>query len=156
MKFHDVQDECGRFRAAASADLDGARAEAGWETHARLCAECRTFGAELRRARRDLALIANAPVPDLWVRIAARAPRQRPWVPVLWRAAALLVGLAGTLSALWAAECAREPRRAMAPRELATWASLAPLREPSDLLRAAEAPEFQLLAQLTTPREDER
>ncbi len=155
MKLHDEQDECSRFRAAASSDLDGVRTEAGWEAHARLCAECRAFSAELRRARRDLALIANAPVPDLWARIAARAPRQRPWVPVLWRAAALLVGLAGTLSALWAIECARAPQRA-APRELATWASLAPLREPSDLLRAAEAPEFQLLARLTTPREDDR
>jgi hypothetical protein len=95
-------------------------------------------------------------VPDLWSRIAARAPRPRPWAPVLWRVAALLLGLAGTLAALWGAERARiRPDPSLHAHM--PWAALAPLRDPPDeIRRAADTPEFQLLARLATPHEDER
>jgi hypothetical protein len=152
----DELDACALFRANASADLDGAHAPAGWEKHARVCGDCRAYSAELRRARRELALLACAPTADLWSRIEARAPRGRRWTPLVWRAAALLVGLLGTLAALLALERAR-PAPTIAADRREPWASLAPLRDPTaDLDRAAEVPEFQLLALLTTPREDER
>ena len=148
---------CARYRAAASAALDGELPlDDGWEAHAILCAECSTFRADLERTRRDFARLAGAPVPDLWDRIAARAPRPRPWVPVLWRAAALLLGLAGTLTALWAIERARFAPRSSAHEHM-PWAALAPLRDPpEEIRRAADTPEFQLLARLATPHEDER
>lgn len=111
---------CADARLAASAWLDGEEpASAKLTRHLESCADCRAHLDDLRALAERLDALRDgpwdvsaarapastgAPGPDLWPGIAARASAagraRRAWRPVALRAAAALIGCAGTAAML--------------------------------------------------------
>ena len=142
---------CQRAREQISARLDGELAHAGaLDEHLATCGRCRAHERSLATISSDFAALREpGPFRDLWPEIERRAS-PRPWVPVLSRIAAALVGFVGLGGAALLIERdgpALTPERHLLER-------LAP-RTPGPDVLFASLPEYRLLRALPT-REESR
>jgi hypothetical protein len=103
--------DCADARVQASAWLDGEWPSSdALASHLLACDDCRAHVEDLRALSARLApLRFETPEPDLWPAlaqraIAARSRRAPPWRTIAQRAAAALVGCAGTAALLQATE----------------------------------------------------